>query len=195
MTELTTEVLRTLPPQDLAALLPAPVQIGDLSAVILRVADPDLIEVYFAGRITAYGIKVLEIQPITDPVVREAAWRDAVEALSICRRIAIEAHAEQRMAHATKLDAIRDYAIEAHENGSICRDGLDSFLSAFEFEPYMTTVKVTYTISGSYEVENSSEEAAIKDAELYLVPDLSSLDQVDEYSTSFSLDVDATEAC
>ncbi|MGW6571404.1 hypothetical protein ACWGAN_04420 [Streptomyces sp. NPDC054945] len=157
MSDLTTEMLRTMEPQDLAALLPAPVQIGDANAVVLRVADPDLIEVYFAGRITAYGIKVLEIQPITDPVVRETALRDAVEALSICRRIAIEAHAEQRQAHATKLDAIRDYAIEVHENGSVCRDGLDSFLSMFEFEPYATTVKVSYMITGSYEVDHGDK--------------------------------------
>lgn len=193
MSELTTESLRALAPQDLAALLPAPVIVGGNAAVILRVADVDFIEVYFAGRITTYGIAVLTFEPMTEPALREETLRNAVEALTICRRVALEAHAEQRQAHDTKLEAIRDYAVERHQAGAICREGLNDFLSEFEFAPFETRVRVTYTISGSYEVENCGEDAATDDAEKYLVPDLSSLDDVDEYTASFELTVSASE--
>ncbi|QNA75362.1 hypothetical protein C8250_028850 [Streptomyces sp. So13.3] len=193
MADLTTELLRTLPPQDLAALLPAPVMAGDNAAVILRVVDTALVEVYFAGRITSYGTAVLRIEPITDPALREETLRNAVEALTICRRVALEAHAEHRQAHAARVEEIRAYAISKHEDGTICRDGLDGFLSHFGLQPYETRVRVTYTISGSYEVEDSSEEAATEDAEKYLVPDLTGLDNVDDYSTSFELTVNVSE--
>ncbi|MFD9486289.1 hypothetical protein ACFWBX_20360 [Streptomyces sp. NPDC059991] len=185
MTELTTETLRTLPPQDLAALLPAAVQIGETKAVVLRVADPDLIEVYFAGRITAYGTKVLEIQPIADPMVREAALRDAVEALSICRQVAIQAHTDQRRSHSELLEMIRQYAIVRHEEGDICREGLDDFLESFNLMPYETRVRVEYTITGSYEVDPGGEAAAEEDAVKYLQPDLSGLDDVDSETSTY----------
>lgn len=187
MTELTTETLRTLPPQDLAALLPAAVQIGEANAVVLRVADPDLIEVYFAGRITAYGTKVLEIQPIPDPVAREAALRDAVEALSICRHVAIQAHADQHRSHNELLEAIRQYAIVRHEEGDICREGLDDFLESFNLMPYETRVRVEYTITGSYEVDPGGEVAAEEDALKYLQPDLSGLDDVDGDTSTYEV--------
>ncbi|WP_371652890.1 MULTISPECIES: hypothetical protein [unclassified Streptomyces] len=187
MTELTTETLRTLPPQDLAALLPAAVQIGEANAVVLRVADPDLIEVYFAGRITAYGTKVLEIQPIADPMVREAALRDAVEALSICRQVAIQAHTDQRRSHSQLLEMIRQYAIARCEDGDICREGLDDFLASFNFMPYETRVRVEYTITGSYEVDPSGEAAAEEDAVKYLQPDLSGLDDVDSETSTYEV--------
>jgi hypothetical protein len=179
MTELTTETLRTLPPQDLAALLPAVVRIGDLNGVVLRLADTDLIEVYFAGRISTYNTKVLEVQAVADAVAREAALRDAVEALSICRQVAIQAHADQRQSHTEALEAIRQYAVDRHEDGDICREGLDGFLAAFGFQPYETRVRVEYTITGSYEVDPGSEAAAEDDALKYLQPDLSGLDNVD----------------
>jgi hypothetical protein len=193
MSELTTETLRSLAPQDLAALLPAPVMIGDNAGVILRVSDVDRVEVYFAGHITVYGTSVLEFEPISDPKHCAETLRTAVEALSICRRVSLEAHAEQRQAHASKLDEIRDYAIERHQAGDICREGLDNFLADFGLAPFQPRVRVTYTITGSYEVEDGSECAATDDAEKYLVPDLSSLDSVDEYTTSFELTVSASE--
>ncbi|MFD7168628.1 hypothetical protein [Streptomyces violascens] len=187
MTELTTEALRTLEPQDLAALLPAAVQIGDANAVVLRVIDPDLIEVYFAGRITAYGTKVLEIQPVTDPVAREAALRDAAEALSICRQVAIAAHADQRRSHTELLKMIRQYAVDRHEDGDICREGLDDFLESFNFMPYATRVRVEYTITGSYEVDPGGKAAAEEDALKYLQPDLSGLDDVDGDTSTYEV--------
>ncbi|PKV88180.1 hypothetical protein [Streptomyces sp. TLI_146] len=194
MTELTTEVLRTLAPQDLAALLPAAVQIGEANAVVLRVAEPDLIEVYFAGRITAYGTKVLEIQPIADPAVREAALRNAVEALSICRHVAIQAHADQRRSHNELLEMIRQYAIVRHEEGDICREGLDDFLESFNLMPYEPRVRVEYTITGSYVVDSGGEAAAKEDAVKYLQPDLSGLDNVESESSTYDVsDINVSE--
>jgi hypothetical protein len=187
MTELTTETLRALLPQDLAALLPAVVRIGDLNGVVLRLADTDLIEVFFAGRISTYSTKVLEVQAVADAVAREAALRDAVEALSICRQVAIQAHADQRQSHTEVLEAIRQYAVDRHEDGSICREGLDDFLSNFGFPPYETRVRVEYTITGSYEVNPGSEAAAEDDALKYLQPDLSGLDDVDGDTSTYEV--------
>ncbi|NEA65326.1 hypothetical protein [Streptomyces sp. SID12488] len=187
MTELTTEALRTLPPQDLAELLPAAVQIGEVNGVVLRVADTDLIEVYFAGRISVYSTKVLEIQPVTHPVARAAALRDAVEALSICRQVAIQAHADQRQSHIEVLEAIRQYAVDRHEEGEICRGGLEDFLISFGFVPYESRVRVEYTITGSYEVNPGNEAAAEEDALKYLRPDLSGLDDVDDDTSTYEV--------
>ncbi|WP_369186536.1 hypothetical protein [Streptomyces sp. R08] len=179
MSELTVEMLRSLAPQDLATHLPAPVYTGDQAGVILRLVDTDLVEFYFAGRISTHSTQLLQIRPITDPAVCEATLRDAIEALAICRKVAIEKHAEQHRSHELMLDAIRQYAVDRHEDGDICRDGLDDFLAKFSLAPYETRVRVEYTITGSYEVDPGSEAAAEEDALKYLQPDLSGLDDVD----------------
>ncbi|WP_274562393.1 hypothetical protein [Streptomyces spiramyceticus] len=191
--ELTTEVLRTMPPQDLATHLPAVVGMGDGIGVILRLVDTDLLEVFYAGGFTAIGTRVLEIQPVPDRDQQLDAMRTATEALTICRRVALEQHAEQRDVHASQLADIREYAIEAHEDGSICRDGLDSFLSRFDLTPYCARVKVIYTITGSYEADRTNEIAAQQDAELHLTPDLSALDDVDDYTIQYDVAVEVEE--
>ncbi|OEJ61077.1 hypothetical protein BGM19_26755 [Streptomyces agglomeratus] len=191
--ELTTEVLRTLPPQDLATHLPAVVGMGDGIGVILRLVDTDLLEVFYAGRFSVTGIRVLEIEPVHDSGKQLEAMRTTTEALAICRRVALEKHAEQRAAHTAQLEAIRQYAIEAHEDGSICRDGLDSFLNRFDLMPYCTRIKVSYSISGSYEVESGSGVAAQHDAEKYLQPDLTGLDDVDDDTNDYDVTVDEIE--
>ena len=190
MPELTTEMLRTLEPHDLAALLPAPVQIGDRTGMVLRLADTNLVEVYQAGTITFVDSNVLEVEPITDPALLEETLLGVVEALTICRRVSVEAHAEQRQAHTDKLAAIRQYAIDRMEQGVICGRGLDAFLSAFDLEPYSCRSKVSYTIHGSYEVDTSTP-AAIRDAKDNIRPDLVGLYEVDDQTVTYTLDVSA----
>ncbi|MCX4856633.1 hypothetical protein [Streptomyces canus] len=187
MSELTLEMLRSLAPQDLATHLPAPVYTGERAGVVLRLVDTDLIEFYFAGRITTYSTQVLQIRPITDPAVREATLREAIEALAICRKVAIEKHAEQHRSHELVMDAIRQYAVDRHEEGDICREGLDDFLANFGLASYVTRVRVEYTITGSYEVDPSSEAAAEEDALKCLQPDLSGLDDVDGDTSTYEV--------
>ncbi|MEU6351056.1 hypothetical protein ABZ896_17235 [Streptomyces sp. NPDC047072] len=188
--ELTTELLRTMPPQDLAAHLPVAVGIGDGVGVILGLADPEQLEVFYAGRISLVSTHVLEITPVVDCAKQLDAVRTAVEALVICRRVALEAHTEQEQRHHANLDAIRQYAIERHQNGDICSDGLDAFLEEFGMKPYVERVRVRYTITGSYEVAPGDEDAVRNDAEQYLGPNLSGLDDVDDYSVDFTLTID-----
>ncbi|MFI5882063.1 hypothetical protein [Streptomyces sp. NPDC051554] len=187
MSELTLEMLRSLAPQDLATHLPAPVYTGEQVGVILRLVDTDLVEFYFAGRISTHSTQVLQVRPITDPAVRETTLREAIEALAICRKVAIEKHAEQHRSHGLMLDAIRQYAIDRHEDGDICREGLDDFLAKFSLAAYETRVRVAYTITGSYEVHPSSEDAAEDDALQYLQPDLSGLDDVDGDTSTYEV--------
>jgi len=193
MSELTTEKLRALAPQELAALLPAPVWIDGCAAVVIRMLDTVLVEVYLADHVTAYSTQVLHVEPLSDPVRSREVMGEAMSFMSWWRQAALDKNAELAQAHASKLEQIRAYAIGRHEDGEICRDGLDCFLDAFGFTPYWTRVQASYTITGSYEVENSSETEASEDAEKYLRPDLTGLDRVDDYSTSFDLSLVASE--
>lgn len=187
MSELTVEMLRSLAPQDLATHLPAPVYSGEQAGVILRLVDTDLIEFYFAGRVTTHSTRLLHIRPITDPAVRETTLRDAIEALAICRKVAIEKHAEQHRSHELMMDAVRQYAVDRHEDGDICREGLDDFLANFGLASYETRIRVEYTITGSYEVDPGSEAAAEEDALKYLQPNLSGLDDVDDDTSTYEV--------
>ncbi|GAB7183041.1 hypothetical protein ATKI12_2872 [Kitasatospora sp. Ki12] len=189
MTDLTVQILCELAPQDLAAMLPTAVQLGDRTGVILRQVDAAHVELYHAAQITHVAVAALEFEPVADPAAQAAAMTEAVEALTICRRVAFEAHAEQREGHAQTLADIRQYAIARHEDGSICREGLDRFLEEFEFEPYVTRVRVDYTISGSYEVEGHDATFAEEDAQGYLQPELSSLDDVVDESSTYDVTI------
>ncbi|MEV4560638.1 hypothetical protein AB0K51_27085 [Kitasatospora sp. NPDC049285] len=191
MSELTVQTLREIAPEGLAGLLPAAVQIDGRAGVILRQLGDHRVELYHAAQIVQVAVAALDFEPITDPAAQAAALAEAVEALTICRRVAFEAHAEQRQAHTEQLAAIRQYAIAAREQGVIDQQGLDAFLEEFGFEPYGCRTKVTYTISGSYEV-NSSPLAAIREAEAHLGPDLMGVLDVADQEVDFVLNV-ATE--
>ena len=193
MTELTNGLLRSATPQELAAILPAPVWIDGCAAVVVRMLDTVLVEVYLADHVTSYSTQLLYVEPLTDPVRSREVLGEAMTFMALWRQAAIDKTAELTQAHADRLDAIRTYAIERHEDGDICRDGLNRFLLHFDLAPYRTRVQVSYTITGSYEVEDSSETEAGDDAEKYLRPDLTDLDRVDDYSTSFDLSYVASE--
>ncbi|MEV4560637.1 hypothetical protein AB0K51_27080 [Kitasatospora sp. NPDC049285] len=188
MSELTVEILREIAPRDLAAMLPAVVQMGDQTGVILRLLDPatGLVELFQAGRVTTTATTSLGADFVTDHAVQAEQLHGA---LKLVQETALQKIVEQDRAHEVQLEEIREYAIERHEEGLICRGGLDEFLAAFDFAPYSTRVKVEYTISGSYEVDNSSIDAAEDDAQHYLTPDLSELDNVDTDSSSYDVHI------
>ncbi|KJS57063.1 hypothetical protein VM98_03105 [Streptomyces rubellomurinus subsp. indigoferus] len=190
MSVLTVQTLRELAAGSLAELLPAAVQIGRRAGVILRQLDTTHVELYHAAQISPVAITALEFEPIADPAAQAAAMTEAVEALTICRRVAIEAHAEQRQAHAEQLAAIRRYAIGRMEQGVICQQGLDAFLAEFDLEPYSRRTKISYAITGSYEV-GTSAEAALRDANDSLGPDLAMLYELDDQTICFHVDLRA----
>jgi hypothetical protein len=55
-------------------------------------------------------------------------------------------------------------------------------------------VRITYTITGSYEVDSDDVYDAERDARGYLKPDLTEIDHVDEDSSSFTVEITETEA-
>ncbi|BAJ30992.1 MULTISPECIES: hypothetical protein [Kitasatospora] len=192
MSELTVNSLRTCPPESLADALPAAVQIGNRACVILRFVEPSVVEVYTRAHIDRVPVSDLEFEPITDETARANALAEAVEVLTICRGIGFDVHAEQRQAHAEQLEEIRLYAILAMEQGIITQTDLDDFLAAFDLEPYTNRSRVTFTITGSYEVSTSAA-ASKRDAEANLGPDLMFLREVPDQTTSYRVAV-ATEA-
>ncbi|GGJ75907.1 hypothetical protein GCM10010123_02290 [Pilimelia anulata] len=86
--------------------------------------------------------------------------------------------ASQRAAgeHVDKLEAIRRYAIGKHRDGEVCRNGLDAFLAEFDMESYQPRKRVTFTITGSYEVDAGDARNPEYDGRQSLTVDASAAD-------------------
>lgn len=192
MSELTTQTLRESAPEDREKLLPAAVQIAGRAGVILRQTSDTEVELYHAAHIICAYVATLNFEAVTDPADQAAAFAEAVEALTICRRVGFDVSAELRRTHAEQLAAIRQYAITRHEGGEICRGGLENFLATFDMEPYNPRVRVDYTISGHFEVEANDTEFVADNARGYLGPDLLGLDDFDSDSSEYAVDVEVT---
>ena len=52
--------------------------------------------------------------------------------------------------------------IEQYRDSEYSRDVLDAFLSRFDLDPYQPRVKVTYTITGSFEVDSDDVDGAVE---------------------------------
>jgi len=164
------------------------VTVNGSDAVVLARRDTG-IHVYRDGAVLTLDARTPAVG-ITDPRRRENLLRRAVA--EVARQRTAQRGALWRVAeeHAESLEAIRDYAIGRHLSRDICRRGMDDFLDHFDFEPYRPRVRVTYTITGSYEVEDSDTDAAYTDARGYLKADLGEIDRVVEDSDSFTVTVD-----
>ena len=92
--------------------------------------------------------------------------------------------------HQKVLDDIRGYAVERHLAGDICRSGLNAFLENFGLPTYDPRIRVTYIITGSYEVDTDDADTAARDARGYLKPDLSELDDVVDDSDTHTIQLD-----
>jgi len=193
MSELTVQIVREQASEGLADWLPAAVQIGERAGVILRQTSGTEVELYYAAQITRADVTTLNFEPVTEPAEQAMAFAEAVEALTICRRVAFEYETEQRQLHIEQLIAIRQYAITRHEVGDICQSGLNAFLETFGMEPYVPRLRVNYTISGSYEVQQRSADFAESDARDYLRPDLSNVDDVDHLTSIYEVTVGASQ--
>lgn len=194
MNELTTELIRSSTPQDLAALLPATVWINETPAVLLRpLADIELIELYVDGRITALSPDVLNVRPLTEPDRSCELLCQAAALLATWRQSVVDQSGELTTGHAAKLTGIRNHAVGLHQDGDICRLGLDRFLAQFDLRPYCNRARVSYTICGRYDVDQTNDYDASIEARRFLHPDLGGIGHIEDQSTRFELAFTVTD--
>ncbi|HEY6796822.1 MAG TPA: hypothetical protein VI248_19295, partial [Kineosporiaceae bacterium] len=100
--------------------------------------------------------------------------------------------------HERVLGEIRDYAIDRFLDGTISRQGLDHFLAHFHFDPYVTRYRVTYTITGRYDVEDTDTrldtDTVRLDAEDNLIVDLNTVAGVVDRSDDYTVEATAEPA-
>jgi hypothetical protein len=178
----------------LAVTLPS----GD-QVVVLRQANNGQVEVWSFGHVTRREADTV-VYAVADSARRDGLLTQVVHGLAEQRRVAIDRAAEvaaerdaERDAHERVLSDIRAYAVDKHQDGTICRGGLNDFLTAFGLPEYEPRVRVYFTLTGSYDVDGEDADAARRDARGYLRPDLSALDNVVEDSDTFTVHVESVE--
>lgn len=172
---------------------------GGADAVLLGRADTASVEVLRDGRIVREADTVLAV-PVTDPA-RQAELLGAALAADLAVRRALAATAEQRRTELNQLRAsqagtlagIRDYAIDQYRDDEISRDVLDTLLARLNLDPYQPRVKVTYTITGSFEVDSDNAGEVEDNVDDYLRPDLDDIADVVVDSDDYSVSVDSVE--
>jgi hypothetical protein len=169
------------------------------AVVVLRRAGDGQVEVWGSGRTSCWDAAT-PASAVTDSARRAGLLHAAVHGLAEQRhtmaeqaRRARQDRDQDRAEHDRVLNAIRAYAVEHHQDGDICRTGLNDFLTHFGLPVYEPRVRVHYSISGSYEVEGEDPDAARRDARSYLKPDLSQLDNVIDDSDTYTVHVDRVE--
>lgn len=169
--------------------------------VVIGRTDDGQVEVWSASLVLDRSPDTL-VSAVTDPVRRDgllasvvhrlAQHRDAAEQRAT--RLAAD-RSQDHEAHRNRLTAIRAYAVEKHQSGDICRTGLNEFLETFGLGRFEPRIRVHFTVSGSYDVDgdDSDVDAAWRDGQDYLKPDLSELDHVIEGSGTFTVSLDSLE--
>lgn len=116
--------------------------------------------------------------PVSDQRTRAEFLAAAVSDLAGIHALDQNQLADTETRHQRVLADIRRYVVERHLTGDICRAGTNRFLETFSLPTYDPRVRVSYTITGSYEIETDAPDAASSDARGYLKPDLTDLDNV-----------------
>ena len=181
--------------------LPVTVTLSDsgVDAVILGRAGTDLVEALRDGRIVRYPDTTLAV-PVTDPA-RQVELLRAALAADVAARQTLADTVQQRIteldqlraANAQRLTDIREFVIEQYRQTDISRDVLDAFLARFDLDPYQPRVKVSYTITGSFQVDSDDTDAVETNVEDYLRPDLDEVDDTVEDSDEYSVTVRRVE--
>jgi hypothetical protein len=167
--------------------------------VILGRAGTDLVEALRDGRIVRYPDTTLAV-PVTDPA-RQVELLRAALAADVAARHSLADTVQQRVteldqlraANAQRLTDIREFVIEQYRQTDISRDVLDAFLARFDLDPYQPRVKVSYTITGSFQVDSDDTDAVETNVEDYLRPDLDEVDDTVEDSDEYSVTVRSVE--
>jgi hypothetical protein len=169
-------------------------------AILLGRADASTVELLRDGRIVREPDSVLGV-PVTDPGRQVELLRAALVADVATRKSLAETVQQRgtelnqlRVTQGRLLDAVRDYAIEQYRSGGdFDRDVLDGLLERLGVDPYWPRVKVTYTITGSFEVDSDNGYDVENDVENNLRPYLDDIDDVDEDSGEFRVSVRSVE--
>lgn len=132
--------------------------------------------------------------PVTDPGRRDRVLRLALPRLAVRYRETLDTLdtlRDEATDNAAVLSEIRDYVIGWHrdDEDTMSRESLNDFLARFDLPPYRPSVRVEYTITGSYVVTDSTPDDAQADAEEWLRPDLSELDRVEDDTDTYTVSV------
>jgi hypothetical protein len=147
------------------------------------------------GGVAVYRDGVIHDYLGTIPVVSIVSADNRLEVLERAIRDLGRWH-EQSITTAAELRAvlprIRTYAIERHRAGDICRDGLNQFLREFDLAEYDPRLRVTYTITGSFNADGADEDHLRQHLEELRV-ELPDCDNIDEDSSDYSVSFDDFE--
>jgi hypothetical protein len=119
-----TEVQQTTTLRDLTrdqASYGTPRSVDGHDVVVLGYGTDGWIEVCRDSGISSYEPGTA-VGPLTDPARQAAALRSALAAVATRQTVT--------------LAGIRSYVIERYQDGSICHEGLNAFLRAFDLEEY-----------------------------------------------------------
>lgn len=195
MTTLTTRMLGSFLPADgVTEAVPVVSLTGPAAeAVVLAWHDAYSLEVFTDES----GITVLpegtEATEITEPSRKVGLVIRAFLAVDEARRQSEQQHARERQLHGATLTEIRRYAIEKHHEDFYCLDGLNAFLRAFGLPEYDPRLRVSFTISGSYEVDSTDESSTRYDAEQYLTARLTEISDLVDGSEDIGVQVNDVE--
>jgi len=159
---------------------------------VLAHHDADLIEVWRDGNLTVLRGDA-PASAIVNAQDRETALLAALTTVGRLHRDAQMSLRRTNARHHTTIEEMRAYAIEQHEDKVICRDGLDEFLDHFDLEPYEQRLRVTFTLTGSYEVDSTDRDHTVNDAQ-YVRIDLGSVDNTVGEADTHTLEVHSVEA-
>lgn len=188
-------------PQPLTTFVPEHSQASTGSATVVTV-DGRVVVVLRADR-TSGGVQVHDpvrsvhalpadtpATPVSDQHTRAEFLAAAAADLAGIHALDQNQLADTETRHQRVLNDIRGYVVERHVAGDLCRDGIDRFFEAFALPTYDPRVRVSYTITGSYEVDTDDTDTASGDARGYLKPELGELDNVIDDSDTYSVHID-----
>lgn len=174
----------TCPLGQAVAGAPQVIRLGSTAAVVLGTTAAGLVEVWQQGQIRTHSPGT-PADP-ADPVAAPAMAVQALRGVAAARRATITQVQAQALRHAIRLDEIRDYAVNAHLDGSICYDGLNQFLRTFDLAEFTPNLRLEFTIAGGYLVTGTDMSAARRDGESTLTADFSQVDDVVDESDDFT---------
>jgi hypothetical protein len=175
-----------------AVTIPADAAGPGMDVVVLCRVDAATVEVYAAGGIRPYP-DTTTVTDIADTDRRLRLVAEALLALDEDRRRLAQQALRTHGGHAEQLDAIRGYAIDRYREDMYCLDGLNRFLRTFDLPEYRPRVRVTYTVAGSYETEQTDTDDAESDAAGWLSVDLSGVSDVIAGSSRHDVEVGEAE--